>query len=291
MSGMMDLVRFAKFMNTVKVRLGIADLTEIWFVLIGILCAWNLLMEQIGTHYVAVYHTGVFAMTALLAAYKIRLLGAIQERLDVFEKENQKLEESVSKLQALNDTYIESNSELKNNVDLLRQESGNLHMQIDKLHQTISDLDTVRQVMEGFAAENNKDLGAVMENMRSAIGDQKNLLKGQQQILSKTKEATKNQEKLMLLQLQSQLQFQDQQAGLSRTEYDSFVSLLPDVFRDHYNRLNPTFETWDTNKDGNIDMMEFQNLINTLLEDHDSGIQGSLDKQLRRSSSSVAISV
>jgi regulator of replication initiation timing len=105
--------------------------------------------------------------------------------LDKFDAENKRLEESVNKLNGLNETFQKTNAELKTNVDDLRSETENLHVQLGKMKDTISDLDTVRQAMEAFAKQNQLDLGEAMGNLKSAISEQKQLIKDQQLILNK----------------------------------------------------------------------------------------------------------
>jgi Ca2+-binding EF-hand superfamily protein len=70
----------------------------------------------------------------------------------------------------------------------------------------------------------------------------------------------------MLLQLQSQLQFFDQSAGLSRQEYDQFVMMMPAMVRQQYERIKTNFDDLDSNKDGVIDIGEFQGLVDRLVE-------------------------
>jgi len=261
------LLKFGKEIEHWKKKLGLADITEVFFAIIFGLCLWNVIWTRVGAEAVALYHTGVFALAAGLAAYKIHLLAALTERLDELERNNKILEESTKKLTGQNESFMKSNEDLKTTIDSLGSQSGNLHNQIDKLENTIQDLETVRTTMEAFAKDNNKDLGNVIDNLNKAISDQKTLLVDQTNILSKTREATKNQEKMMLLQLQSQLQFQDQQAGLSRAEYDQFLTLLPDVFHPSLKKLNVTFESLDKNGDGVLDFQEFQVVITHLLDE------------------------
>jgi len=263
----MTLLKIGKEIDNWKKKLGLADITEVFFGLIFLLCVWNVIMTRVGVEAVALFHTGIFALAAGLAAYKIHLLSALTERLDELEKNNKRLDESTKKLTGQNESFMKNNEELKSTIDSLGSQSGNLTNQIDKLQQTITDLETVRTTMETFAKDNNKDLGNVIDNLSKAITDQKGLLVDQTSILSKTREATKNQERMMLLQLQSQLQFQDQQAGLSRTEYDQFLTLLPDVFQPAIKKHNVTFESLDKNGDGVLDFQEFQVVINKLLDD------------------------
>jgi len=265
------VMTFDPIPTPVKKQIGIVDSTELWFGVICILCFFDYLIEYIHPNPLGGIHTGLFCLIALLAALKIHHLGSISEKLEKFDNENKKLNDNVGKLNDIKESYKQNNKELSEKVDQLHQETDELTLQLTKLRTSISELDDVRIAMEKFAQDNQKDCSSVLDSLKKSLSEQRTLLDEQQSVVNKTKHATREQEKIMLLQLQSQVQFMDQSSGMSKMEYDMFVSMLPSTFRKAYDIVRPSFESLDENKDGTIDVNEFQKLVDQLVESTPEG--------------------
>jgi len=195
----------------------------------------------------------------------------VSEKLDKFDSENKKLNDNVGKLNEIKESYKQNNKELSEKVDSLHKETDELAQQLTKLRTSIAELDDVRIAMEKFAQESQKDCSSVLNSLKNALSEQRTLLDEQQSVVNKTKKATREQEKIMLLQLQSQVQFMDQSSGMSKMEYEMFVSMLPATFKKAYDIVRPSFESLDENKDGTIDVFEFQKLVDQLVNSSPEG--------------------
>eukprot|EP00995_Heteronema_vittatum_P009939 NODE_532_length_1316_cov_213.509866_g384_i0.p2 GENE.NODE_532_length_1316_cov_213.509866_g384_i0~~NODE_532_length_1316_cov_213.509866_g384_i0.p2 ORF type:complete len:334 (-),score=95.95 NODE_532_length_1316_cov_213.509866_g384_i0:230-1231(-) len=250
-------------MLRLKRCLGIVDLSEIWFflsVMYFLVCFGVSFIPFVGIEWAKYGHL-IAAATSLFALFRIRLLGRLRELLDKFEAENNKLASS-------NALYQENNLQLKRHVDNMATENDELEAQIKQLNATVTDLNGVKDVLTQFAAENNQNLATALASLNNTLADQRKVLADQEDVLKKTRQAQRSQERLMLQQLQGQVQFFDQQAGISPDEYEVFMGLVPQVYATRL-RATSTFATWDKNKDRSIDVSEFNDILIRLLDRSD----------------------
>merc|ERR1711879_742950 len=98
---------------------------------------------------------------------------------------------------------------------------------------TLQGLETVKQTLETYAAQSQSDLGAVIQSLNDTLNEQKACVEKQTVLLDQTKEATRSQEKILLMQLHSQCQFLDQQMGMSEQEFNMFVNMIPAKLRNY----------------------------------------------------------
>eukprot|EP01126_Amoeba_proteus_P005440 TRINITY_DN1181_c0_g2_i10.p2 TRINITY_DN1181_c0_g2~~TRINITY_DN1181_c0_g2_i10.p2 ORF type:complete len:159 (-),score=27.08 TRINITY_DN1181_c0_g2_i10:144-620(-) len=149
----------------------------------------------------------------------------------------------------------------------------------ESIKETVQNLQAVEQVLKTFG---NPDLGEAIGNLRIILHKQEDALKQQQEIFAKNEEQLKSQERvlyflrhvsclftitnctqLLLLQLNAQLSFLDHQCGLSQQEYQTFLQQLPSIFQ---TKNHKSFEELDKNRDGVIDVLEFQALVDYFLK-------------------------
>ena len=128
---------------------------------------------------------------------------------------------------------------------------------------TLQGLETVRLTLETYAKENQADLGKVIKSLNDTLDEQKQCVKKQSALLDQTKEATRSQEKILLMQLQAQCQFLDQKEGMSRAEFNMFVNMIPSKFKK--TSVGLEFNKIDTDGDGTISNEEFFILVDQLI--------------------------
>jgi len=254
--------------HSVKKTLGIEDTTELWFGIIFFLCALEYVLDffWLAPGWFDYIKTEIFLVTIVLAGIKIHTLGSIGEKFEQFDNENKKLKENNDKLDGILKNYQESNKQLAERKNQMDTEVEELRKKVDVLQTSISSLEDVSKAMEAFARENNVNMGDILHNLRDALTQQRSLLDQQQQVIDKTKAAVREQERVMLLQLQSQVQFMDQSSGMSKMEYEMFVNMLPQAFRESHAKLSKSFDELDINRDGTIDVAEFQSYVNQLID-------------------------
>eukprot|EP00008_Paramoeba_atlantica_P009141 CAMPEP_0201480798 /NCGR_PEP_ID=MMETSP0151_2-20130828/5207_1 /ASSEMBLY_ACC=CAM_ASM_000257 /TAXON_ID=200890 /ORGANISM="Paramoeba atlantica, Strain 621/1 / CCAP 1560/9" /LENGTH=210 /DNA_ID=CAMNT_0047862767 /DNA_START=212 /DNA_END=844 /DNA_ORIENTATION=- len=207
--------------------------------------------------------TSVIGVAALsFCCYQVYLLTALSERLEDYAKQNKALKETNVKLTQNVDTFMKQNADLKRITDELAQENGKFKGQVDNLGSTLKNLEVVSQTIEAFGAETQGDLSSILTNLKETLDGQKEVVKKQEGILSTTEQATNSQEKMLLMTLHQQCQFLDKSMGLSREEFQTFLTMIPEKFR----QGDVSFDSLDANKDGTIDVTEFQGIVNQLVE-------------------------
>lgn len=239
---------------SIRKQLGFRSWGEVLFAIMTIYMACNFFAGFVG--FSLLYVTTLAVASNGFAWYQIHLLGSLSERLEKFDAENKRLEESVN-------NFKEQNAKLKQVSDRLAEENDRFEEELGNMKNTLDGLETVRQTLEAYASKNNQDLGNVIKSLNDTLNEQKAVVKKQSLLLDQTKEATRSQEKILLLQLQAQCQFLDQQAGMSPQEYQMFLSMIPAKFKKSTAGL--AFDKVDKDGDGIISTQEFNILVEELV--------------------------
>ena len=180
----------------------------------------------------------------------------LTEEVTKFTEENTKLSENVS-------TFQEQNNKLKDLSDQLHEENDKFSQELKSMRSTLQGLETVKQTLETYAKENMQDLGNVINSLNETLDEQRNCVKKQSALLKQAKAVTSSQEKILLMQLQSQCQFMDGQMDMSHQEFEMFVHMIPAKFRN--TPVGLEFDSIDADKDGKISMREFHDLVDKLV--------------------------
>lgn len=155
-------------------------------------------------------------MTSLIAiagmsfsCYQIHLLGSLSERLEQFDKENKRLEESNKQLSESVSTFKEQNAKLKETTgklainvwlflffststlsrgggdqsytiscaDELANENAKFKEEVSHLSETVSALETVKETIEAYGKEMKADFGEIIGNLNATLDEQKKVLR------------------------------------------------------------------------------------------------------------------
>eukprot|EP01126_Amoeba_proteus_P031401 TRINITY_DN3081_c0_g1_i1.p1 TRINITY_DN3081_c0_g1~~TRINITY_DN3081_c0_g1_i1.p1 ORF type:complete len:173 (-),score=29.12 TRINITY_DN3081_c0_g1_i1:217-735(-) len=153
-------------------------------------------------------------------------------------------------------------AQLTTTTGILQEEHSRLSDNLNALGETVNSLQEVENALKTYAQKAQTNLGEVIGSVKGIVARQNETLKLQENLLSKTQETMKTQDKLILYQLNAQLSMQDNQLGLSPQEYSFFLSNLPASYKSVSLKR---FEELDKNKDGVIDITEFQNIVDELI--------------------------
>ena len=237
-------------------QLGFNSWPEVMFAVLTVYLSANFIAGFMG---ITLFYSSFLSVIGVAFAwYQIHLLGSLTERLEKFDAENTRLHESV-------ENFKEQNAKLKTVSDRLAEENQQFENELTQMHKTLEGLETVKQTLETYAEENQKDLGAVINSLNDTLQEQKNVVRKQSELLDQTKEATRSQEKILLMQLQSQCQFLDQEMGMTQQEYQMFLNMIPAKFKNSPAGL--AFDMVDKDKNGRITMEEFNQLVERLVHE------------------------
>merc|ERR1712137_539109 len=239
---------------TLRSTLGFRSWSEIIFAGLTIYMVANFFAGYLG---ISLLYVGLLSVVGhTFAWYQIHLLGSLTERLEKFDAENKRLEDSVN-------NFKEQNAKLKKVGDRLAEENELFEAELTQMHSTLAGLETVQKTLETYAAENQSDLGEVIQSLNDTLAEQKQCVQKQSELLDQTKEATRSQEKILLMQLQSQCQFLDQNMGMTEQEFGMFLSMIPAKFKK--TPAGMAFERVDRDGDGIVSTEEFHLLVDELV--------------------------
>eukprot|EP01090_Pellita_catalonica_P018614 TRINITY_DN6068_c0_g1_i1.p1 TRINITY_DN6068_c0_g1~~TRINITY_DN6068_c0_g1_i1.p1 ORF type:complete len:272 (+),score=57.76 TRINITY_DN6068_c0_g1_i1:101-916(+) len=252
-------------LNGIKKKLGIETWTEVLFAGLTVYSALAFVLSA--TTGITLAFSGILGVVGLgFAWFYIRIAGSLNEKLKSFEKENLRFQEENRKLQTHLNSFKEQNAKLKTVSDSLAKENTSFKTHLSTLEKSLDDLESVKEMIEEYGAQNKQDLGDIINSVKDTLDEQKKVLKGEQEVLARQVQNTHSQEELLLHQLQSQVQFLDQTAGLSEKEFSTFKSMLPDKFK-RSTVAGKAFAAIDSDADGVISVMEFQKLVHDIVEE------------------------
>eukprot|EP01012_Entosiphon_sulcatum_P015384 TRINITY_DN20355_c0_g1_i1.p2 TRINITY_DN20355_c0_g1~~TRINITY_DN20355_c0_g1_i1.p2 ORF type:complete len:296 (-),score=87.88 TRINITY_DN20355_c0_g1_i1:122-1009(-) len=194
--------------------------------------------------------------------WQLRLQGSLGERLESFKAQNDRLKGENDKLEGSVGELRQQNVQLKGTSDALAREAAVLQGNVGQLREGVDALDETRKRLEEYAAKTGQDLSRVIGQLKDTLSQQQQVVEQQADLVAQHRRAQEQQDRVLLHQLQAQVQFLDQKVGLSQQEFDVFVSMLPQ----RYGPLlaGRSFGSFDADKDGCISPTEFQLLVDDL---------------------------
>jgi len=161
--------------------------------------------------------------TTLLLGFawqRIRLLGSLKKQLDRFEKENKKLASAVSNFEA-------QNKSLKETSDKLKVSNEEYKEQNEKFLKSIQDLQSVTDMIEIHAAQNQESFGEVFDAIKKSVQEQAEIQENTKLLQQKNVRLAMAQEKSLMLNIFFQVQNEDGKEGLNEQEFEDFIDMLP----------------------------------------------------------------
>jgi len=230
--------------------------TEIAFFALVPVCIWCLASWAIAyadfIHLLAKLQLFAFlpAAATVFACKRIRKLRTLPSQMSFLKEENE--------------CYKASNSELKNGIELLQHEHAEAQAANRRLQESISGLESVRTAIQAYANKHDSDLGQVLVDFQRTISQQQEILQSTRRIQRRTKKLTEAQWRALMLNLYAQADRHDGVQGMSRTEFQMWLAMLPVEISA---KLGPeTFDEIDSDGNGIIDMAEMCNWVQTAVK-------------------------
>merc|ERR1719215_2059866 len=137
----------------------------------------------------------------------------LQEQIDAFAENNEVMHKENLKFKAENKDFAASN-------DKLKQQCEKLHGSVDKMK---ANADTLREQLTGL-----KSLQQTMGKYKDSMGsDFKESMKKAQDMTEKLDRMTNENTKTLLFKVAQDLEFMDDEEGLSKKEYEAFLLRIP----------------------------------------------------------------
>lgn len=155
-------------------------------------------------------------VSAFIAMWYLNLLGSLTEQVD-------KLENTVETLKSSNDT----------------------------LHNELLALESLRENLEEYAKENQKDFSKVLKDINGSF--------------NKLESITKENERILIARVAQDLEFLDSKTGMKREEYERFINRIPNNLKQKFNELG--YNSFDkvSGKDKIVDYKEIKKIIQSII--------------------------
>lgn len=231
----------------------LANLPLVLLFAAGVFCAvWTFL----GPYYV-VAAVGFLSLAG--GGYQLWALRNLSEQVDIFSKENARLEVTAGRLE--------------HEVVFLGTKKDELTSHVTKLEGTVGDL---KNVSEGLQNE-LEQFGAVQANLEKfaaeAGGGLEDILGNANKLYDKLQTQQAQNEKALLGKIAQDLEFLDKDVGMSKEEFDDFLDRIPKHLRERFFKRNMSFEKV-AGDDGVVDFMEVEDMINQLMSENQEKLEG-----------------
>eukprot|EP01024_Parvocaulis_polyphysoides_P009337 TRINITY_DN12909_c1_g3_i1.p2 TRINITY_DN12909_c1_g3~~TRINITY_DN12909_c1_g3_i1.p2 ORF type:complete len:324 (-),score=50.90 TRINITY_DN12909_c1_g3_i1:230-1114(-) len=180
-------------------------------------------------------------------------LGGMSRQLDRFKNENDRLEKTSTMLTRQVSTLEETNDQLTGQVDQLQETVGSLKAVSDGLNDQLKEFDGLKQNLEVMAKKTG-------QNVQELLGQSATIYK-------KIQSLTVENERVLLERIAQDLEFLDRDAGMSKNEFERFVTRIPNNLQEKFKSLGVSFEEL-AGEDKVVDYGEIQALINGLMTEN-----------------------
>jgi len=165
--------------------------------------------------------------------------------------ELRKLPAEMKWLKEENEWFKSSNAELREGVQVLRHENEAAIATNEKLLESVSGLEDVRDAIEAYASRHQTHFEQALADFHRSVLEQRHILKRMRQLTRRTRKLAEAQWRALLLNMYSQVAGND---GMTRKEFELWLSMLPIEISERL--TTETFEHMDANGDGLIDLKE-----------------------------------
>ena len=160
--------------------------------------------------------TSIATLASFFAVWYLNILGSLTEQVD-------KLETTVESLKNSNDT----------------------------LHNELLALESLRENLEVYAKENQKDFSKVLKDINGSFSRLENI--------------SKENEKVLIARVAQDLEFLDSKAGMKRDEYARFVNRIPNNLKQRFLELG--YDSFDkvAGENNIVDYKEIKNIVQSVV--------------------------
>jgi len=194
-------------------------------------------------------------VSVFIATWGTFKFGTIEMHIQRFKKQNNAFSLEIEDLR-------KENVRLKSNVQMVHKSVGNLKRESTNLDENIAAFDELRESLQDIAGD-HEDMNKMINNLLNMSNNMRELSNANM--------------KAQLLNQYYEFEFRDDNAGMSRNEYKRFLNCLDNETRLKFENAK-SFRNLDVDGDGNIDVKEFQNACDIILNDNESNAINQLNQ-------------
>ena len=147
--------------------------------------------------------------------------------------------------------YLNILGSLREQVDKLETTVESLKESNDTLHDELLALESLRENLELYASENQKDFSKVLNDINGSF--------------QRLEIIAKENEKTLIARVAQDLEFLDSKVGMKRDEYERFVNRIPNNLKQRFNELG--YASFDNVAGNNhiVDYKEIKNIVQSVV--------------------------
>jgi len=147
--------------------------------------------------------------------------------------------------------YLNILGSLTEQVDKLELTVENLKGSNDKLHNELLALESLRENLNIYAKENQKDFSKVLKDINDSFNRLENI--------------SKENEKVLIARVAQDLEFLDSKAGMKREEYARFVNRIPNNLKQRFDELG--YDSFDkvAGENNIVDYKEIKSIVQSVV--------------------------
>ena len=176
------------------------------------------------------------------------------------EMQIEKLKANNNEYQSEIDTLKSTKNELKVQVDDIQAETDKLQQDVDQLDEQLKEFDELRNSLQDIASD-SQDINDMINGINGMYDDMRSMML--------------ETEKAKLFEAYYDVQFLDNDDGLSEREYKRLLNKLPIKSRNKFNKMG-TFQEL-AGDDNTIDLQEFQQIVERFLKNIDDELVDKLN--------------
>jgi ABC-type multidrug transport system fused ATPase/permease subunit len=147
--------------------------------------------------------------------------------------------------------YLNILGSLREQVDKLETTVESLKESNDTLHDELLALESLRENLELYASENQKDFSKVLNDINGSF--------------QRLEIIAKENEKTLIARVAQDLEFLDSKVGMKRDEYERFVNRIPNNLKQRFHELG--YASFDNVAGNNhiVDYKEIKNIVQSVV--------------------------
>ena len=147
--------------------------------------------------------------------------------------------------------YLNILGSLTEQVDKLEVTVESLKDSNDQLHGELLALQSLRERLELYAKNNQKDFSKVIKDVNHSF--------------ARLEDITKSNEKVLIARVAQDLEFLDSKEGMKREEYERFVNRIPNNLKERFNELGYASFNKVAGNDNVVDYKEIKSIVQLLV--------------------------
>jgi FtsZ-binding cell division protein ZapB len=147
--------------------------------------------------------------------------------------------------------YLNILGSLTEQVDKLEVTVESLKESNDTLHNELLALESLRESLEMYAKENQKDFSKVLKDINGSF--------------HRLETITKANEKVLIARVAQDLEFLDSKVGMKRDEYERFVNRIPNNLKAKFDALGYASFDKVAGENKMVDYREIKSIVQSLL--------------------------